>query len=461
MSYSEQVRLCHGTPIMVPRGRAAVELGLGHAPPRALVVCSPPNPTGKVYTRDESGNCTRSPTGARAVLHRRRGVQRLRGDEPFVSCGVDDPEKEHTIICNTMSKNYGMSGLPDRIRDLQRDVIKQLLKISQHLMTCPATMLEMYLERHFDEILQITKPQIRDLVERRAELGRYMEEIGLRRMPGTGAFYFFVSIEDSSLPSEEFCMRLLQDDKVVAVPGVGYGQSCDGFIRVGMGAESMDRAEGRAARGSALIPATPRPEAAAEPGSVHAGGRRRHSRGLTVAPKAAPGRATRPSDRTGPRARDQTARRAPRWGLRRRRLLAARDGSRSASCGNVYRSSGDDESLGTGSSREADAGKDITARRIEADEGPTRASLRRAGVRTSRGWSGPPTAPRRYSSATTDGHASPGADRYSPKREEACNHFVCSAPCQRQPVHGADPVRHTSPRRSPPSARKQRQKNVL
>ena len=43
--------------------------------------------------------------------------------------------------------------------------ITQFLKISQHLMPCPAT--KMYLERRFDDILEITEPQIRDLVERR------------------------------------------------------------------------------------------------------------------------------------------------------------------------------------------------------------------------------------------------------------------------------------------------------
>jgi aspartate aminotransferase/aminotransferase len=264
VSYSEQIRLCHGTPIMVPYDVPVEEMGNWVTPrTRALVICSPQNPTGRVYTRDELKH-----------LHdvaRERGIYLLAdeaysdfvAEEPFVSCGLDDPAKEHTIICNTMSKNYGMSGFRIGYVISNATFMTQFLKISQHLMTCPATMLEMYLERHFDDILKVTKPQIRDLMERRATLGRYMDEIGLRYMRGTGTFYHFVSIEDSSLGSEEFCMRLLNERKVVAVPGVGYGASCDGFVRVGMGTESMARTKRALLHIKELVEATRRPEAEA------------------------------------------------------------------------------------------------------------------------------------------------------------------------------------------------------
>lgn len=262
VSYSEQVRLCHGNPIMVPRGVPLSDLGSWVTPrTRALVICSPHNPTGKVFSRDEIRQLHQVAKEDGLYLIADEAYSDFVTDEPFVSCGVDDPEKEHTIICNTMSKNYGMSGFRIGYVISNATFMAQLLKISQHLMTCPATMLEMYLERHFDEILKITKPQIRDLLERRAALGRYMDEIGLRHDPGTGTFYFFVSIEDSSLGSEEFCLRLLSEKKVVAVPGVGYGRSCDGFVRVGMGTESMDRAKAALRAILALIQETRRPGA--------------------------------------------------------------------------------------------------------------------------------------------------------------------------------------------------------
>jgi len=242
VSYSEQVRLCHGNPIMVPHHVPVAELGRWVTPrTRALVVCSPQNPTGRVYTRDELRHLHRLAREHELYLISDEAYSDFVGDEPFVSCGVDDPEKEHTIICNTMSKNYGMSGWRIGYLISNPRVMEQLLKISQHLLTCPPTILEQYLERHFDDILAVTKPQIREVVAKRARLARYMDELGLRYMEGTATFYFFVSIEDSGLSSEEFSTRLLSEKKVCVVPGIGYGESCDGFVRVGVGTESMDR----------------------------------------------------------------------------------------------------------------------------------------------------------------------------------------------------------------------------
>jgi aminotransferase len=261
VSYSEQVRLCHATPVMVPHDVPVTELGSYVTPrTRAIVICSPQNPTGRVYTRDELRQLHQVAKEHGIYLISDEAYSDFVSTEPFVSCGLDDPEKEHTIICNTMSKGWGLSGWRIGYLISNAAVMTQLLKISQHLMTCPATILEQYLERHFDDILDVTKPQIREVMDKRAELARYMDGIGLEYMDGSATFYFFVSIAPSALGSEAFCMRLLSENKVVAVPGVGYGKSCDGYIRVGIGTESMDRMQAALRAVKALIEATARPE---------------------------------------------------------------------------------------------------------------------------------------------------------------------------------------------------------
>lgn len=85
-------------------------------------------------------------------------------DKEFVSCGVADPAKRRTIICNSMSKTYGMSGRRTGYVISNSELIDQILKVNQYLGTCLPAMLEYYLERYFDEILAITKPQIAEVV---------------------------------------------------------------------------------------------------------------------------------------------------------------------------------------------------------------------------------------------------------------------------------------------------------
>ena len=89
-------------------------------------------------------------------------------------------------------------------------VAGHVLKINQHLVTCPATILSHYLVRHFDDLLEVTKPQIAAVVEWRSEVQRHLDRLGLTYLPGPATFYLFVSIADSSLGSDEFCTRLFE-----------------------------------------------------------------------------------------------------------------------------------------------------------------------------------------------------------------------------------------------------------
>ncbi|HEY0035552.1 MAG TPA: pyridoxal phosphate-dependent aminotransferase [Longimicrobium sp.] len=242
VSYSEQIRLCHGNPVMVPHDVPVNELAGWITPrTRAIVICSPQNPTGRVYTRGEVRALHQLARDNDIYLLADEAYSDFLVGEEFVSFGSVDPEKRHTIICNTMSKNYGMSGWRVGYVITNPQMAAQILKISQHLLTCPPTILEYYLERHFDEILEITRPQIHEVVKRRARLGEYIRELGLTHQEGTAAFYFFISIAESGLASEEFCQRLLAEKKVCVVPGIGYGTSCDGFVRLGVGSESEER----------------------------------------------------------------------------------------------------------------------------------------------------------------------------------------------------------------------------
>jgi aminotransferase len=242
VSYTEQIKLCHGVPVMVPYDRSVFELDEYVTDrTRVIILNNPNNPSGKVYSREELEHLHALADRHGLFLLSDEAYSEFVDGDAFLSCGVLDPEKRHTIVCNSMSKNYGMSGWRIGYVIGGKALMDQVLKINQHLVTCPPTILQHYLERHFDRILDITRPQIADVVRRRNELGEYMDACGMAYLPGDATFYFFVSIEGSSLSSEDFCTRLLTESRVCAVPGIGYGDSCDRFVRVSVGTESMER----------------------------------------------------------------------------------------------------------------------------------------------------------------------------------------------------------------------------
>jgi len=236
------VRLCHAVPVMVPHDRTVFQLDeLVTARTRAIIVNNPNNPSGKVFTARELEHLHALADQYNLFLLSDEAYSEFQLDDSFISAGALDPEKKHTIVCNSMSKNYGMSGWRIGYVIARPSLTAEILKLNQHLVTCPPTILQHYLERHFDEILAITKPQIAEVVRRRRELAGFMDRCGMSYLPGDSTFYFFVSIARSGLSSEAFCTRLLTEHRVSTVPGIGYGASCDRFIRVSVGTESMER----------------------------------------------------------------------------------------------------------------------------------------------------------------------------------------------------------------------------
>jgi aminotransferase len=243
VSYPEQVRLCHGRPVAIPHGVPIAEYrGFITSRTRAIVVNNPNNPTGKVLTEREWREIHKI---AREydlyIVADEAYSDYVLDSHEFISAAAHDPAKEHTIVCNTLSKNYGMSGWRIGYVVANEELLYQILKVNQHLVTCPATVLQLYMARHFNEVLGITAPQIREVVLKRAAVARMLDAAGLDYMPGDGTFYLFASIQGSCLGSEAFCERLLDEHGVSAVPGIGYGDSCDGFIRLSVGSESMER----------------------------------------------------------------------------------------------------------------------------------------------------------------------------------------------------------------------------
>lgn len=76
-----------------------------------------------------------------------------------------------------------------------------------------------------------TAGMVAEYDRRRQFIVRRLAEIGLPMCEPQGAFYAFPSIAETGLSSNEFCERLLREEKVACVPGNAFGVSGEGYIR--------------------------------------------------------------------------------------------------------------------------------------------------------------------------------------------------------------------------------------
>jgi aminotransferase len=241
VTYPELIKLCQGRAIGIPYNREILDYERYiTARTKAIIITNPHNPRGSLLSQEELLYLLSLAQKYNLWLISDEAYSDFVIDDSFVSLGKLDQEKRYSIILNSLSKNCGISGWRLGCIISNSNIISNVLKLNQHLITCPATILEHYVSKYFDEILDITRPQIGKLMHHREVLREYMDQIGLKYLPGSGTFYFFVSISPSKLSSEQFCMQLLREHRVCVVPGIGYGASCDQFVRVSVGTASVE-----------------------------------------------------------------------------------------------------------------------------------------------------------------------------------------------------------------------------
>ena len=140
--------------------------------------------------------------------------------------------QERTIVINGFSKSYAMTGWRLGYAVGPKEIIAQMTKIHQFAIMCaPTTSQFAAVEAIKNGDSDIAKMR-ESYNQRRRFLVKSLREIGFDCFEPYGAFYVFPSIKKFGISSEEFCLRLLQEEKVVVVPGTAFGDSGEGFIRI-------------------------------------------------------------------------------------------------------------------------------------------------------------------------------------------------------------------------------------
>ena len=241
LSYPEEIKLANGVPKFIPYDCKVADFCSYFTPKtRMIVLNNPNNPAGKVYSEDELRVLYKMcrPNGIYILVD--EAYSDFVVGSPFVSMTNVVPNKDGIIVVNSLSKNLGISGWRVGYVISSPDVIFNILKINQHVLTCASTVLLLYLAKYFDNIVEITLPQARTVVKKRAEVESYIREIGLQPLDGSATFYLFVNIGNYKYSSLDFALYLLTKHHISVVPGSAYGQSTERFIRVGVGTESVE-----------------------------------------------------------------------------------------------------------------------------------------------------------------------------------------------------------------------------
>jgi aspartate aminotransferase len=258
LSYPEMVKLASAKPVILPTTDQTEfkitpdQLRQAITPrTRLLILNSPSNPTGTVYTPEE--------IQALGDICVEKGVL-IMSDEIYEHllydgavhrsvASLSPAHQEHTIIVHGFAKAWSMTGWRLGFLAAPEPIAKAIDAIQSHSTSNPTSFAQ--------------KGGVAAITGTQEHLRTWMTEFNRRRtvawqrlnnMPGVscvnsqGAFYLFPNIRGCGLPSTEFCARLLDEEKVAAVPGIAFG--ADDYIRISYatslpniekGLERMDR----------------------------------------------------------------------------------------------------------------------------------------------------------------------------------------------------------------------------
>jgi aspartate aminotransferase len=240
LSYPEMVKLASAQPVIVQTtDKTEFKLtpqALSQAitpRTRLLILNSPSNPTGSVYTPGE--------IKALGDICVERGVL-IMSDEIYEHLLYDGAvhqsvasfspaHQEHTIVVHGFAKAWSMTGWRLGWCAAPEPIAKAIDAVQSHSTSNPTSFAQK------GAVAALTGPQdhlkgwLTEFDKRRTFAWNRLNGIpGISCVNPQGAFYLFPNISGTALRSTEFCARLLEAEKVAAVPGVAFG--ADDYMRI-------------------------------------------------------------------------------------------------------------------------------------------------------------------------------------------------------------------------------------
>lgn len=214
---------------------------------RVIVLNYPSNPTGAYPTREYLGRLQEFAARNHLWVVNDAVYENLYYGEKPTSAAVFEGAKERTILVNSLSKTYAMTGWRVGYLAAPQAVIENALKAGQNSITCVAPFVQKAAAFALkDSFVQEAAAGMRLAYRRRRELvlriSHELESEKVRVTPPQGAFYFFLDFRPLKMTSVEICERILEEAGVGLVPGSGFGAQGEGFVRMTIAA-SDDQVE--------------------------------------------------------------------------------------------------------------------------------------------------------------------------------------------------------------------------
>ncbi|MEY8394963.1 aminotransferase class I/II-fold pyridoxal phosphate-dependent enzyme [Lachnospiraceae bacterium 45-P1] len=239
VSYTPCTILAGGVPVTIEleekdRFRLTKEKLLEKVTPKTkvLILPFPNNPTGSIMEPEDLAEIAKVVEERDLFIISDEIYSELTYSGDHCTIAAFPGMKERTVLINGFSKSYAMTGWRLGYACAPEIILTQMLKIHQFAILCAPTTSQYAAV----EALRNGDPDVNNMREaydqRRKFLVKALRDMGVECYEPQGAFYVFPNIKRFGMTSEEFALKLLEEEKVAVVPGTAFGDCGEGYLRL-------------------------------------------------------------------------------------------------------------------------------------------------------------------------------------------------------------------------------------
>lgn len=241
VNYTQMVAMCHAKPVIVDNPEVTdltyrledIERAITPRT-RAIMINTPSNPTGRVLSQEMLAGIAEIAKKHDLVVIADEVYKCLIYDkQPWKSIAHIEGMRERTILVNSLSKEFCMTGYRIGYVLGPSEIITAMTKLQENVAACAPLPSQYAAIEALGSSEDYSKDMVRIFTERKECIVEGISAIeGLTCREPDATFYLMVDISSTGLGSVDFAIALLKAQHVAVVPGITYGKCCDHYIRI-------------------------------------------------------------------------------------------------------------------------------------------------------------------------------------------------------------------------------------
>lgn len=241
VNYVQMVRMCHAVPVVVDSSErldlsfSVEDIEEAITPKtRAIIINTPSNPSGRIIPQDKIAGIAELAKMHDLVVVSDEVYKCLIYDKvPFKSIVAIDGMRERTILINSLSKEFCMTGYRIGYVLAPKEIIAAMTKLQENVCACAPLPSQYAAIKALSGEEDYSKNMVEIFTIRRNVLYEGLSKIVKFSVKAPEAtFYMMVDISKTGMNSIDFSYALLRDAHVAVVPGITYGQCCRNYVRI-------------------------------------------------------------------------------------------------------------------------------------------------------------------------------------------------------------------------------------